>query len=191
MKTNELMERMSHHPIHANRDDVNRIKLLFLFNLLAGQTFTDEQLQNARDALVFPYSRSLINVILGLKDKQDTKPVAGPNDPTAMPLALMEDDNKNIQRRLLAFLRPDPKMLIEVEKKEAGTEQRLYVYEIRVEDGRGGLWTEAWATEELLRAFLRGIRVAYAMSDLQRLLPDFGDDAPLNFTEQSCVNSLP
>jgi hypothetical protein len=56
--------------------------------------------------------------------------------------------------------------------------------------GRGGSWCESFATEAELRAFLRGIRVTYAMSDLQRLLPDFGDK-PFAFTEQSAVQYLP
>jgi hypothetical protein len=185
-------------PIYADTRRSAPVKLVFLLNLIAGQEFTDEQLMNARDALVDKWSRRLISHILDLPldgaDAYGRKlmvSLAGPDQPTAMPMVLMADESSDITTRLVAFLRPDPKMTIEVEKKATETDPPIFVYQVVVEDGRGGGWSETFATEELLMAFLRGIRVTYAMSDLQRLLPHFGDDAKLEFTAQSAIKNLP
>lgn len=198
MTAEKLIQYMNRTPLYAERRVAVPIKLGFLLNLIAGLEFTDEQLLNARDALVDDWSRRLISHILNLPvDGNDSAgrrlmvELAGPDKPTAMPMVLMADESEDITRRLVAFLRPDPKMTIEVEKKLTDTDPAITIFQTVIEDGRGGGWSEAFATEELLRAFLRGIRVTYAMSDLQRMLPNFGDDAKLEFTEQSAIKNLP
>lgn len=193
MTAEELSRKLNRTPVWSDQLDAARIKVAFLLNLIGGHafnTFTDEELRNARDALMFMGHRAVVDALLDLRP-QEGEERAGPHAPTVMPLALMADENKDITRRVVAFLRPDPKMLIEVEKKEIPTDPHIDVFQVTIEDGRGGSWCEAYGTEDQLRAFLRGIRVTYAMSDLQRLLPDFGDDAPLAFAEQSAVQHLP
>jgi len=191
MNANELAQRMSRSPVYAEPFDACRIKMAFLLNLLqrCRVDFTEQEIANARDAMLFPGSRALVNDLLGLPNEvEHAVDLAGPHDKTVMPL--MENDPK-LARRIVMFLRPDPKMMVEVEKKDVNTEPHLEVFQVAIEDGRGGSWMEAFASEDTLRAFLRGIRATYAMSDLQRLLPDFGDDAPFEFTEQSAVKHLP
>lgn len=193
MTAEELTRRLNRTPVWCDQLDAARIKLAFLLNLIGGHafnTFTNEELRNARDAMIFVGHRAVVDALLDLPPEEGERP-AGPHEPTVVPLALMADENKDITRRLVAFLRPDPKMMIEIEKKRIDTEPSMEVFQVTIEDGRGGSWCEAYGTEDLLRAFLRGIRATYAMSDLQRLLPDFGDDAPLAFAEQSAVQHLP
>lgn len=187
----ELAKKMRQNPIHAEPLVVLRTKLNFLLNLTANQVFTDRQFVDARDALIFPSHRRIISEVLGMGTVEHQINLAGPNASTVMPLSLLADESGDITDRLVAYLRPDPKMVIEVEKKAVGTEPTIYVYQVNIEDGRGGSWCEAFGSEEALCAFLRGIRVTYAMSDLQQLLPEFGDRPPLAFTEQSAVQTLP
>lgn len=177
-------------PVYAKLEDAQRIKLAFLLNLIGEREFTEVELRHARDSMVFAGSRALINDLLGLREVEHAADLADQHAPTTMPLALMVDDKK-LAKRIVMYLRPDPKMTVEVEKKETDTEPRLEVFQVCIEDGRGGSWMEAFENEDVLRAFLRGIRVTYAMSDLNRLLPDFGDNAPFSFTEQSVVQHLP
>ncbi len=198
MTADKLTQYMNRTPLYAERRVAVPVKLGFLLNLIAGLEFTDEQLLNARDALVDDWSRRLISHILNLPvDGADSAgrrlgvELAAPDKPTVMPMVLMADESEDITRRLVAFLRPDPKMTIEVEKKLTDTDPVIPVFQVVIEDGRGGGWSETFATEELLRAFLRGIRVTYAMSDLQRMLTSFGDDAKLEFTAQSAIKNLP
>lgn len=173
-----------HTPLDYEAAQANRIKLLFLTNLIAGLEFSDEQVSNARDALEQLPSRALINYLLHLPESE-RQGLAGEFDKTVMPLALLADDRRDITRRVVAFLRPDPKMVVEIEKKIVNTEPPVHVYQVVIEDGRGGSWCEAFTTELELNAFLKGIKVTFAMSDLQRLLPEFGAEAPLVFVEQS------
>lgn len=191
MTITELAQLMNRTPLDAEPKYASRVKLAFLLNLLANQTFTERQLLDARDALYDLQSRALINHVLGIpRQVEHAVDLAEEGAPTVIPLALMAEDRRDITRRLVLFLRPDPKMTIEVEKKVIETEPQLAVFQMAIEDGRGGSWLESFASEDTLRAFLRGVRVTYAMSDLQQLLPDFGDAAPLQFTEQSAVQSL-
>lgn len=193
MTGTEIAQHFSHTTIEMQPADVNRIKLTFLLNLIAGRTFADVDLINARDALVFDETRAIINRLLGLPyvpDPFSTGSLVGPNAKTVVPLQTMEDD-PNIERRVIAFLRPDAKMMVEVEKQIVNTEPSVTVFQVTIEDGRGGSWREAFGSEDMLYAFLRGIRATYAMSDLQKMLPDLGDHAPLVFTEQSAVRRLP
>ncbi len=179
---------------YADGLTIARVKCAFLLNLLSAKfpQFTEEELMNACDALVFTHSRALMaDLLSGILPRKQVTKMAAADQSTVMPLADMAEDDKDITRRLVAFLRPDPLMMIEVEKKHVDTEPSLDVYQVNIEDGRGGSWCEAFPSEQMLRAFLRGIRVTFAMSDLQKLLPDFGDDAPLQFTEQSAVQHLP
>lgn len=198
MTADKLTQCMNRTPLYAERRVAVPVKLGFLLNLIAGQEFTDEQLLNARDALVDPWSRRLISHVLSLPvDGCDASgrslkgTLADPDKPTAMPMVLMADESGDITTRLVAFLRPDPMMTIEVEKKATDTDPPIFVYQVYVQDGRGGGWSETFGTEELLTAFLRGIRVTYAMSDLQKLLPHFGNDNKLEFTAQSAIKNLP
>lgn len=190
MTASDLARRMSRRPIHMDMEVADRIRVAFLLNLLGRcrADFTEAEILDARDALLMAESKFVVNELLGLpKAVEHAVDLAGPHDKTAMPM--MENDPT--LRRLVMFLRPDPKMVVEVEKKEVNTEPRLEVFQVCIEDGRGGSWMESFASEDTLRAFLRGIRVTYAMSDLLRLLPDFGDEAPFEFTEQSAVQQLP
>lgn len=194
MNATELADKMSKRPLFIVLKQADRIKVSYLLNLLgyAAIDFTDEQLVNARDALVYPESRAFINDLLGISNRVEYRTDLAPKtEPTVMPMWLQEDESAYTQRRLVAFLRPDPKMTIEVEKKIVDTEPQLVVYQVTIEDGRGGLWREAFGSEVELQSFLRGIRATYAMSDLQKLLPDLGDNAPVVFTEQSAVNQFP
>lgn len=192
MTVEELTARMIKTPIRFDPGVVVNAKLYFLLNLLTGQEFTDEQLRNACDALTFDKPRAIIRELVGLKEPDLSRPVlAGPDRSTIMPISLMADQRGDIKRRILAFLRPDPKMMIEVEKIEVDTEPNVTVFQVTIEDGRGGSWCETFTTEDRLKAFLRGVRVTFAMSDLQLLLPDFGDNRPLAFTEMSAVQNLP
>jgi len=189
-----IADRMRRTPLYAVPLEAALVKVTFLLNLIAGQNFTENQVLNARDALMSMMQRKMISDLLLLASPRSGRydavdpPLAGHNETT---LPLMESgDDERLLRRLVAFLRPDPKMTVEVERKEIDTEPRLVVFQVNIEDGRGGSWCESFATEDALRAFLRGIRVTYAMSDLQRMLPDFGDDKPFAFVEQSVVQTL-
>lgn len=178
MTVKELSVRLGFGSFGHLAEQVLRAKLSFVLNLFpANQEFTEEQLINARDALIVGRERDYISDSLKLRPPRKQK-LAEPDAPTTMPLSACE----NIPvHRLVCFLRPDPKMVVEIEKREIDTEPRVHVYQVVVEDGRGGGWNEVFTSEETLKAFLRGIRVTFAMSDLQRLLPEFGDDAPLEF----------
>ncbi len=188
----ELAQRMGRHPVYAKPFEAVKIKFAFMLNLLGERNFTERELMDARDAMIHDCNRALINDVLGFPNNVEHEvDVAGPHDPTVTGDPHTNGADKDIKRRLVAFLRPDPMMLIEVEKKEVNTEPHLDVYQVTIEDGRGGSWCEAFPNEDTLRAFLRGIRVTYAMSDLQKLLPSFGDKASLQFTEQSIVQHLP
>lgn len=195
MTVQELTYKLTRVPLMANEVRARQVKLTFLLNLLAliGQDVRIEeaQLLNARDALESIWARKMISEVLNLRFQEDEYPdLKKENQSTVMPLQLLADDSKGITQKLVAFLRPEPKMLIEVEKRRTDTDPSVDIYQVVIEDGRGGGWNETFVTEDQLRAFLRGIRVTYAMSDLQMLLPDFGDNSPIKFTEQSAVQHL-
>jgi hypothetical protein len=192
----ELTVKLNRAPFMINEARARQVKLTFLLNLMGlvgdDMRIEEAQLLNARDALESIWARKMISEVLNLSFQEDEFPdLKGPNVSTVMPLQLLADDTNGITQRLVAFLRPDPKMLIKVEKRRTDTEPSVNIYQVVIEDGRGGGWNETFVTEDLLRAFLRGIRVTYAMSDLQMLLPDFGDNGPLKFSEQSAVQHLP
>ncbi len=195
MTVQELTYKLTRVPLMAHEARARQVKLTFLLNLLAliGQDVRIEeaQLLNARDALESLWARKMISEVLNLRFQEYEYPdLKKENQSTVMPLQLLADDKKGITQMLVAFLRPEPKMLIEVEKRRTDTDPSVDIYQVVIEDGRGGGWNETFVTEDQLRVFLRGIRVTYAMSDLQMLLPDFGDNAPLKFTEQSSVQHL-
>jgi hypothetical protein len=162
------------------------LRLVFMANVMRRMTDTVDNglLADARDSIENREDRRLLNYILGL----------------GTPPNVMEDqgvlglETEGITKeRIIALLRPDPRMLIEVQRVDAPTDPPCEVYQVVVEDGRGGSWNEAFASEPELQAFLRGIRCTFAMSDLNRMLPDLtGLDAgaPLRFTEQSTVQHL-
>jgi len=83
------------------------------------------------------------------------------------------------------------KMSVEIEKRETDTDPPITVYQVNIEDGQDGSWCEAFATEVELYSFLRGIRVAYAMSSLKKYLSysDFNERV-LTFTEKDCEEAL-
>jgi len=91
----------------------------------------------------------------------------------AVSLLAEETDEDTLKRRLIHYLRPEPGMVVMVKELSVGTEPPLRVFQVEIEDGRGGLWCESFASEPELRAFFRGIRITFAMSSLQKLLPDF------------------
>lgn len=168
---------------------IDQLKIAFLLNLITDRVFSDEQIADARDALVNAGDRRLINRFLGITElKVQFNSLAEADEPSVLPLTYTDG---KLKERLVSFLRPDPQMLIEVEKKETDTDPPIPVYQVNIEDGRGGCWCETFGTEDLLRAFLRGIRVTFAMSALHKLLPGFGEDESLKFTAQSYVNNLP
>ena len=106
-----------------------------------------------------------------------------------------EQDEEALKRRLIHYLEPEPGMRVLVKEMCVSTEPNLRVFQVEVEDGRGGCWHEAFNSEAELRAFFRGIRITFAMSSLQRLLPDFlpsqgRDRAGLVFAPESLVQSL-
>ncbi len=162
------------------------LRLVFLANLLRrmAPSVDDGLIADARDAVENIIDRRLISFLLSL----------------GTPPNIMEDQGQLgfepedlTKERVIALLRPDPLMLIEVQKVEAPTEPPCEVYQVVIEDGRGGSWNEAFGSEPELRAFLRGIRCTFAMSKLNRLLPDFTtarENPPLKFTEQSTIQHL-
>lgn len=198
MNTTDLAQRLARRPFSYEAlppGHSNGIKLTFLLNVI--RLMTDEVegrcLTDARDALAEIGQRKFINSLLGIpQDVAERYYQQAEHErdtcETALPL---EERDEMTKERLICLLRPDPKMLIEVEKIEVDTEPSCTVYQMVIEDGCGGSWSETFTTEDQLRSFLRGVRVTFAMSPLRKLLPDFGDGAPLKFTEQSCIEHLP
>lgn len=189
MTGQELLQRLMSETFIFPTRQTDQVKIAFLLNLLRDREFSDEQLYDARDALVNTSDRILISRLLGMPlHESPPVPKATADDTTVLPLTYTDG---NLKERLVSFLRPDPQMLIEVEKSEIDVDPPITVYQVSIEDGRGGCWRETFATEDLLRVFLRGIRVTFAMSALHKLLPGFGEDESLKFAPKSYVDHLP
>lgn len=201
MTLQELTGKLYKIPITCDQGKARQVKLAFLLNLMAltcaGMEATDEQILDARDALESSWARKMISEILGLPWREEggryarkQPKLADPHQRTVMPIQMLAESREDITKRIVSFLRPDPRMLVEVQKMRVDSDPGIDIYHVVIEDGRGGSWNETFATEDLLMAFLKGIKVTYAMSDLQKLLPSFGNDAPVKFTEQSAVQHI-
>ncbi len=57
----------------------------------------------------------------------------------------------------------DPKITITVEVHDG--DPKIAIYRVVIESDNG-VWTEAFGSEECLRAFIRGLKAAFAFSDV-------------------------
>jgi hypothetical protein len=82
------------------------------------------------------------------------------------------------------------KSTIKVTLVEVNTDPRTSVYQLEIitpaENSPGGSWNETFNTEDQLRHFLRGLRVATTMS-----LNMFDMASVWAFDPESCVKELP